>query len=333
MRIKGRNQKVESSGGNSSFLRRIIPTPAILLLIGSLFVLIAAGFQKSDDLKLAVSAFAVPLLVGALIKTFRATDFSSPRFFNGTVKQLAWIRILVCLSAFIMTAIEDLPAISRMPVGFQRTDQFFHLLHTLPGYATLVSNPHLLSILQWTTASLLLLAIIGFKTRVTLLLGGLCFFMMQAILRHYTYYFHTGLVPLYLLFVLAWTPCAAAWSVDRRLNPAKREASRQSVAFGIYACLIVMAIVYVLCGLSKIRDSGLDWFRGENLQHKFVQDAMNPIFLDYKWKATLWLVQHGAPDFVYSAIGVIGVAAELGYFTVLFSRTARIVMPAIAFGR
>jgi hypothetical protein len=308
------------------------PTPATLVLVGSLFALIAAGWEESDGLKLAVSALVMPLLVGALIKTFSTTDFSAPRLVNGTPNQLAWIRIVVCLSAFILTVIENLPAISWLPVEFRKNQEFLHLLNALPGYETLLSNPHLLAILQWTTAILLLLGMVGLKTRVTLLLGGLCFFVLQAILRQYTYYFHGGLVPLYLLLVLPWTPCAAVWSLDHRMNPAKRKANRQSVGFGIYACYTVMAIVYLLSGLSKMRESGLDWFRGENIQHILLQDAMNPHFPDHKWKATLWLVQHDAPQFVYSIIGVVAVATELGYFTVLFSRTARIVTPAIAFG-
>src|SRR5260370_26651807 len=56
-----------------------------------------------------------------------------------------------------------------------------------------------------------------------------------------------------------------------------------------------MAMIYLMSGLSKLRDSGLDWFRGDNIEQKLVRDALEPIFLDYKWKATIWLVQHHAP--------------------------------------
>ncbi len=310
----------------------MIPTPTALALVGSLFSLLAVGWLKSGGTKLAISALAALSLIGVLVKIFRTTDFSSRRLLNGTPQQLAWIRIVVCLTALTLTVIEDLPAISSLPVGMQNDYQFFHFLNAVPGYAALLSNPYLLGALQWTTAILLFLGLLGFNTRMTLLLGSLGYILMEAILREYTYYFHSGIVPLYLLLVLPWTPCAAAWSIDRRLNPDKPKASPQSIGFSVYACFIVMAIVYLLCGLSKLRESGLDWFRPENIQHKLLQDAMNPIFLDYKWKATLWLVQHHAADVVYSAIGVVGVAVELGYFTVLFSRTAQIVLPAMAFG-
>ena len=111
-----------------------------------------------------------------------------------------------------------------------------------------------------------------------------------------------------------------------------RRPGAQSVGFSVYACFTVMTVIYFMCGLSKMRDSGLDWFRGDNIEQKLVRDAMEPIFLDYKWKATLWLVQHHAPDFLFGIIGTTGLIAELGYFTVLFSRTAQIILPAMAFG-
>ena len=331
MRVES-NQVGEGLGGKASFLGRMISNPTTLLLVVLLFILIAAGWQKSDGFTVAVAVLGVPILVGVLIKSFGRTDFSPPRFFNGTAKQLAWIRIIVCLSAFILTVVEDLPATAHLPVDFRGTSKLFHLLNGFPGYATLLSHSELLGVLQWTTALLVLAGLVGWGARVTLLVGGLCFFLMQAILRQYTYSFHTGLLPLYLLFVLPWTPCAAAWSFDCRSNPAKRAASRQSIGFGVYACFAVMAVIYLFCGLSKLRDSGLDWFQGENIQHKLLQDTLEPIFLDHHWKATIWLVQHDTPQFVYSLIGIVGVAAELGYFTVLFSRTARIVMPVVAFG-
>src|SRR5438445_7773600 len=200
-------------------------------------------------------------LIGALTGIFRTLDFSTPRLVNGTPRQLAWIRILVCLTAIIFTVIEDLPAIASLPVAMQSNYQFCRLLNMLPGYFALLANPYLLGVLQWTTAALLFLGLIGFQTRTTLFLGALGFLLIQAILRQYTYFFHSGVVLVYLALLLPSTPCAATWSFDRWLNPQMRRPSAQSVGFSVYACFAVMAVVYLLCGLSKMRDSGLDWFR------------------------------------------------------------------------
>jgi hypothetical protein len=111
-----------------------------------------------------------------------------------------------------------------------------------------------------------------------------------------------------------------------------RQPGTQPVGFSIYACFAVMAVVYLLSGLSKLRGSGLDWFRGDNIEHKFLQDAFSPVFFDYKWNATIWLVQHHAPDYLFAIIGTVGLIVELGYVTVLFSRTAQIIMPIAALG-
>src|SRR5438105_167185 len=84
---------------------------------------------------------------------------------------------------------------------------------------------------------------------------------------------------------------------------AKPPPSARLVGFSVYACYAVMAVIYFVSGLSKLRESGLDWFRGENIEQKLVLDALEPIFLDYKWKASLWLVQHHAPDYIFAIIG------------------------------
>jgi hypothetical protein len=331
MRLR-RNRPDKPDRATTELQRRpIFDDPAAIVLAGSLFLLLGAGWLNPGGLKPAISGLATALLIGALVKVFRNLDFSSPRLLNGTPRQLAWIRMIVCLTALIFTVMEDLPAFSTFPAGMRNHYQFFHLLNALPGYSTLLSNSYSLGALQWTTATLLFLGLIGFLTRPTLFLGGLGFFLIQAILRHYTYQYHSGLVLLYLVLVLPWTPCAATWSVDRWLNRQKQQPAPQSVGFSVYACFTVMAVIYLLCALSKMRDSGLDWFRPDNIEQKLVQDALSPIFLDYKWKATIWLVQHHAPDFIFTIIGTVGLIVELGYFTVLFSRTAQIIVPVIAF--
>ena len=325
-----RRDKSDRSSRNQDRLSRF--NPGALALGLSLLSLVGSGWLKSGGLKLAISGVATVLLIGALVKIFRVLDFSSPRLVNGTPRQLAWIRIVVCLTALIYTLMEDLPAIASMPAGMRNDDQFFHVLNSLPGYSTLLSSPYLLATLQWTTAVLLFSGLIGFLTRPTLFLGSLGFFLMQAILRHYTYQYHSGLVLIYLVLVITWTPCAATWSIDSWLNHQKPQPGRQSVGFSVYACFAVMAVVYVLSGLSKLRGSGLDWFRGDNIELKLVQDALSPIFFDYKWKATIWLVQHHAPGYVFAIIGTVGLIVELGYVTVLFSRTAQIIIPIAALG-
>ena len=312
-------------------IKRLLSAPTLLCGVG-LVALVAAGWLRSDGVKLAISVVGGGLLIWALAKIFQDVDFTSPRLLNGTTHQLAWIRIIVCLTALIYTVIEDLPLLASLPVGMQNTQKFSHLIHNLPGSSTFFASPYLLGAVQWTTAALLLLGLIGFRTRITMFLGGLGFFVVQAVLRHYSYLYHSGLVPVYLMLLLPWTSCGAVWSLDRRLNPSKPQPNPQVVGLSIFAVFAVMAAVYLMCGLSKMRDSGWSWFDAGNIEQKLVTDALEPIFLDYKWKATLSLVQHQAPPFVFIIIAAFGLVSELGYVSVLFSRKAQIILPVMAFG-
>src|SRR5204862_1118537 len=157
-----RRDKSDRSSRNQDRLSRF--NPGALALGLSLLSLVGSGWLKSGGLKLAISGVATVLLIGALVKIFRVLDFSSPRLVNGTPRQLAWIRIVVCLTALIYTLMEDLPAFSTFPAGMRNDYQFFHLLNTLPGYSTLLSNSYSLGALQWTTATLLFLGLIGLQT-------------------------------------------------------------------------------------------------------------------------------------------------------------------------
>jgi len=240
--------------------------------------------------------------------------------------------MIVCLTALFYTLMDPLPTISSLPPGLRHDDQFFHLLNLTPGYSALVANPYLLSALQWTTAVLLFLGLVGFLTRATLFAGAIGFFLVEAIFRHYTYYYHSGLALVYLLFLLPWTPCSAEWSLDRALKRRNPQPDARLVGFSVYACFAVMAAIYLVSALSKLRDSGLIWLRGDNIEHQLLQDALTPIFFDSsKWKPTLWLVQHHVPEAVFTVIATYGLLVELSYWTVLLSRTARIIMPIAAF--
>lgn len=311
---------------------RLFFTPATVLCTASFVALVAAAWAKSDWLKWAISAPAAVLLAGTLFKIFQQIDFSSPRLLPATTRQLGWIRIIVCLTALIYTVIDDLPMLASLPPGMRIARHFSYLIHIFPGSATFLSSPHALGALQWTTAALLVLGLIGFWTRPVVALGALGFFVIQAILRHYSYLYHSGLVPVYLMFLLAFTPCDAGWSFDRRLGSSKPEPSSQIVGFSIFTVFAVLAAVYLMSGLSKLLNSGWSWFDAGNIEQKLVTDALEPIFFNFQWKASLWLVQHNAPGLIFVLIAIFGLVTELGYVCVLFSRKAQIVLPIMALG-
>jgi hypothetical protein len=90
----------------------------------------------------------------------------------------------------------------RLPIGF---DQFVANGSALRGFPSV-------------TLVVLFLGMIGWLTRLVVPLGGLCYFLLGGVNRQYTHLYHQGLVPLYLMAVLSFTPCGDGWSVDRLWN-------------------------------------------------------------------------------------------------------------------
>src|SRR5260370_39737015 len=121
----------------SERLPRSLLAAAAIALSGSLLLLLGAGWLKHGVSKMAISGLGALLLIGALTGIFRTLDFSTPRLVNGTPPQLAWIRILVCLTALIFTVIEALPAFASLPLGVRGNYHICHLLVMLLGYSAL----------------------------------------------------------------------------------------------------------------------------------------------------------------------------------------------------
>src|SRR5439155_1268539 len=112
----------------------------------------------------------------------------------------------------------------------------------------------------------------GWRARATLPLAALGYLIFGGILRHYSAFYHAGLVPLYVLAVLVFTPCVDAWSIDRRRRASRGlpvpEPGRPAAVYGWsrYACWTVVALAYAASGLSKLRNGGLHWWDAANVR-------------------------------------------------------------------
>lgn len=169
------------------------------------------------------------ILVGLLICLGFGLIFwvtSSPTFFKKYVKKatpesLAWIRIITCTTLLIMTLwIEHIPSTTLLPIEIRQFNDIglFKFLYIIPGFINFLRSENSLQIFQGLTAVILFLGIVGWRTRIVIPLGTLCYFVLGGITRHYIYFFHTGLIPLYLMAVLSFTPCGDGLSIDRLLK-------------------------------------------------------------------------------------------------------------------
>jgi hypothetical protein len=197
------------------------------------------------------------------------------------------------------------------------------------GFDEFVRNPEALWIFDQLTALLLLLGIVDWRTRVVLPLAALCCLVVGGILRQYCWFYHTGLIPLYMLAALSFTPCADAWSLDRRrwATQGKGLPDPRSPAiiygFSRHLCWAVIAILYFEAGLSKLRNGGFFWRQADSMRGILYEASLNVTVFDW----SLGLALRDAPGLLSALLGITLVVVEIGYIAALFSPLARVIFP------
>lgn len=253
---------------------------------------------------------------------------------KATPGALGAMRALVCAVLLASVLWEDLPSTAALPrdlPGFMGVMALFRLV---PGFEAFAASPAALGAFQWATAAALFLGMVGWRTRWTLPLAAVAYLLLGGLLRQYAWFYHTGLLPLYLLAVLCFLPAGDGGSVDRlrrlwkgeRVAPAKR--ATRGYGWARYAVWAALAIPYVMAGLSKLRNSGLEWWSATNFKYILLYSTLRPMEFDFE--VSLWLVS--APDSFLAVLAAFAVLGELAYGLVLFSRWARWVVPLMTLG-
>jgi hypothetical protein len=272
-------------------------------------------------------------LLGVIL--FAATSGAS--FFRkyvgpATPGSLGALRMLTCLIVLATTALEDLPSIAMLPPETRVPHGLMRFVYALPvGFERLLASETGLGVFQLGTEVILFLGVLGWGTRIVIPLGAVGHFLLGGILRDYSFDWHQGWVPLYLMAVLSFTPCGDGWSVDRlwRLSRGRPvpDADRPLPIYGWsrYLCWVAIACPYVESGLGKLRYGGLSWFSASNMRSILYTDALIP--REFDWQLPLHLVH--APDIVFTLLAVASVGGEVSFGLVLFSRAARWVLPIV----
>jgi predicted DCC family thiol-disulfide oxidoreductase YuxK len=264
-----------------------------------------------------------------------AWTVTRPNFFRRAVGEatpgaLGAIRALVFGRLLFMVFGESLPALATIPDSLRRPMGVISLLFALPlGLDRLVQSPEALRLLQITAAALLFLAMIGWRTRLTVPLGGLAALLIAGLLRTYSFFWHQDLIALYIAGVLCFTPCGDGFSLDRLIAVARGHTPREHAAaaygWARYACWIALALPYSAAGLSKLRNGGINWWNGTTMRRALLTDTLNP--MQFGWTFSLDLAY--LPEHVFTVLGLSAVGGEVLYGLVLLFPWARLVFPVI----
>lgn len=271
------------------------------------------------------------LLLSALAYVLGLPETARRAVGEATPGDIGAIRMLVCGVLLVSTLWEDLASTAALPREQIRPMGILRLLYLLPiGFDRFAASPMALQTFEWVTAAVLFLGLIGWKTRWTVPAGAICYLILGGLLRQYAWFYHTGLLGLYLLAVLAVLPSHHGRSVDRLLKLRKGEhvpPETPSSRYGWmrFALWTTLAVPYVMAGMSKLRNGGLMWWDASNFKYILYQSSLRPMEFDFD----LSLLLTSAPDVVFEVLALSALGGEILYGLVLFSRRARWIMPSI----
>jgi predicted DCC family thiol-disulfide oxidoreductase YuxK len=274
--------------------------------------------------------FGLPGLMLFMVAT-SSTFFS--RFVGETTPgTLGAMRVWICGILLLFTLTEDLPSIAWLPVETRQPGGVMAWMYALPfGFDKLVASEAGLHVFQLLTELLLFFGMIGLGTRLVIPIGAIFFFLLLGVLQDYSFHWHQGWMPLYLIIILSFTPCGDGWSVDRlwrviRGQPVPdRDRALPVYGWARYSCWVAIAVSYWETGLCKLRYGGLSWWDPEGLRATFYQDNLIP--REYDWTWSLSLTQ--AHDPLIGLMGIFVIGFESLWITVLFFRIARKIWPVL----
>lgn len=272
------------------------------------------------------------IVLWSFLWLYTSANFARRFVGQATPEDIAALRILTCSILLISTLWEDVPSTAALPRGLVRPMGILELLYALPlGFSQFVTSPSALTIFRCSTALLLTSGALGWWTRLTLPLAAIGYLLLGGIMRQYAWFYHTGLVPLYVLLFLAWTPCGDGWSLDRwwkqRRGASVPQAWQPTLTYGWirYGCWMMIALPYVAAGLSKFRNGGWFWWEATNFRQILYRSTLSP--MQFSFDLALDLVH--APDAFVALLALAGVLGEVFYGLVLFFRRARFVLPLL----
>lgn len=245
-------------------------------------------------------------------------------FEGGSPHDLAAARIVVALHAMWILLSRDLPGMAGVPALFwelaPRSTQWRYLLfHGHPG----LERAFLL-----LTFAALAAVLLGRATRVAALGAALLLYHLaplETLFWGRDNPMERGFeITILALVLLAFAPCADAWSARRPRAAPERAA--WEYRWPLVLIQLFLAQVYVFAGYAKLRSGGLAWMEPDNLRRWFL------VFTQYESVAVFTAAGRfmAAHPRLCGLLAVATVGGELLFLLVLVSRYARRVLVPLA---
>lgn len=249
---------------------------------------------------------------------------------SGTLKRivpteddaLGVIRAAFCAFVLLQMLLTDFTAFGHLPTTVMRPTGAMQLLSW--RFYDAVITPRGILILKVLLVVSLLGASLGLFTAITTKSAALLFLFYEGLVRSFGHFNHDEMIGVYILVVLAFTPCGDGFSLDRRLERVRPRLPGIAYGYPILLMRILVAWSYFSSAWIKMRLTGLQYFSADNLPVVSIWHSLDNLH-ESQHKLAFWLPNIRG---ITGAIVVVVLLWELAFPLAIFSKVARrIILP------
>lgn len=233
---------------------------------------------------------------------------------------LGMVRAGVCgfiLCQLLLTSFSDL---SRIPVTLLRPTGAMQIL-PWRLYDLLLTSGGMLT-LKWLMVLSLFAATVGCLTSLTTKTSALLFVFYEGLLRSFGHFNHDEMPAVYILIVLALTPCGDAFSCDSWRDKTRPRRSGIVYGYPILLMRMLLAWSYFSSALIKLRVAGLSYLSPDNLPNLAIFHSLDNLH-DTHFRLAFWLPQVRQYTPIFVALVLLW---ELLFPLALFFKRARLII-------
>jgi hypothetical protein len=233
---------------------------------------------------------------------------------HNTHSYLICARIAVCLSLATLLCINDTTEILALPAKNIRQTTLLSLILSYFSHDNLpvFRDYWILSSIRYLSLFSLILASCGIAIRTNLIIGAITYTLHYHHIISYTHFFHSGLIPLQILYVLCLT--------NHDYNPNCKNNAVLSNQVAIYCIYITYGLSYFCAGLSKLKVTPF-WGLSDNLKIFMLSDSLS--LVEYDFNLAPKYFASGYAEWPILILGIATVIVELSGILIPFYNKAR----------
>jgi hypothetical protein len=223
-----------------------------------------------------------------MMRAWKKYWFPSAPLFDLAVCRIAIVGCqLIILIFFRYYHLNHLHSLSVVPDNLYNPLPILQIMTWPFGNLYRPSN-NVLTIVYYTSLSVGVGSLLGFKTNYCLLTFTFCNIFMQAYSYSFNEFHHPEALMMLALLVLALSPSGAVLSIDNLLNQLRWNSRRRTLKafesiidktsmFAKWPLILLrwlFALVYLSAALIKVGHAGLDWVNGYTLQYYLLEDGL-----------------------------------------------------------